>query len=69
MKTQPGKPTEADLLAAESAEREAEAQLAVIRALKPLSYERRQNVLRALGHIMAADRFVPGVMHAIIRKP
>lgn len=50
---------------AEQAEREAVAQLEVIRALKPLSQEQRERVLRAICLISEADRLVPGIVSLV----
>lgn len=44
------------------AELEAVAQLEIVRALKPLSQEKREKVLRAIGLILEADRLVPGIV-------
>ncbi len=53
---------------AEAAEREAEAQLAIVRVLKPLAHEKRKQVLAAAVHIVAADRLVPGIVAMLEAK-
>ncbi len=50
------------------AEREAMAQLEIIRALKPLSGARRERVMIALGHLLMAEERVPGIL-GILRIP
>lgn len=53
---------------AENAERELLAQLAMMRALKPLnSRESQQRVITAVQHILAADQLVPGIFAALHR--
>jgi hypothetical protein len=47
------------------AEKEALAQLEVIRALKPLNRESRQRVLEALSHLLEAEQLVPGIFAAL----
>ena len=59
--------TKQDREIAESAEREMEAQLKLVRALKPLDGKCRNRVLEAVGHILAADISVPGVLAAFVR--
>lgn len=54
----------ADIALAESAEEEAEAQLAIIRVLKPVSRENRQRIMQAIGLLLEADRLVPGLFEA-----
>jgi hypothetical protein len=61
-----------DLDIAVIAERETEAQLAVIRALKPLDRAARIRVLRAAGYLIEADICVPGVLALValaLRSP
>jgi hypothetical protein len=61
-----------DRAVAESAEREAEAQLAIVRALKPLKGDDRRRVLEVVQHLLEADMRVPGVWEAIgrgLKKP
>lgn len=53
--------------AAERAEREAEAQLAIIRALKPLAAHQRYMVMHAIDHIIQAEACAPGVFDALAR--
>jgi hypothetical protein len=50
---------------AESAEREAEAQLAIVRALKTLKRDEQLRVIEAVMHILEAEKRVPGVLAAI----
>jgi hypothetical protein len=59
---------ELDAAIAESAEREAEAQLAIIRALKPLKGEDRRRVLECVHHLLEADKLVAGVFDAVGRE-
>jgi hypothetical protein len=48
-----------------SAEREARAQLAIIRALKVLKPEARARVMEAVGLLLEADHRVPGILDAV----
>ncbi len=51
----------------QAAELEAEAQLAIIRALRKLpDQERRYKVMEAVAFIMEADNRVPGVFDALV---
>ena len=51
----------------ESAEREAEAQLEIIRALRKLpDQDRRYKVMQAVVFILSADARVPGVFDAVM---
>ncbi len=51
-----------DIAVADTAKKEALAQLAVIRALKPLSRARRESVIKCLYHILAVEKQVPGIL-------
>lgn len=57
--------TDADL--AERAEGEAECQLAIVRALKPLSQDQRQRVMEAVSLLHQAEALVPGILDLIAR--
>lgn len=59
--------TKEDKNTAESAEREAEAQLAILRALKQLKRVDRARVLKAVAFLLDADDLVPGVFEAVGR--
>lgn len=48
-------------------EKELEAQLSIVRALKPLSPASQARVLKAFGHILEADMLVPGVFDQFVR--
>jgi hypothetical protein len=48
------------------AEAEVEAQLKIIRALKPLAEQKRLRVLEAVGHLLIADMQVPGVFQVFL---
>lgn len=53
---------------AESAVREAEAQLAITKALAALpSHESRERVFRIVRHLLEADLEMPGVLDALMR--
>ena len=47
-------------------EAECEAQLAIIRSLKPLNMASRQRVMCAAQHLIAAEALVGGVLSAIV---
>jgi hypothetical protein len=47
------------------AEREAEAQLLIVRALGKLDHAGRQRVMTAVGHLIAAEQAVPGLLRRI----
>ena len=48
------------------AEKELEAQLAIVVSLKPLNRESRQRVMDAAGHLLEADAKIPGVLRAYL---
>lgn len=50
----------------EKAEREAIAHLTIVQALKPLDQSGRDCVLRAVEHLLKADREVPGVLNQFV---
>jgi len=47
------------------AEAEMLAQLEIVRALKPLSPDRRQRVVLCMAALMEADALVPGILEAV----
>ena len=49
------------------AEKEAEASLKVIRALKPLDGAGRGRVMESLVHLMAADQLTPGIIAQFLK--
>lgn len=53
---------------AEKAEMEAQAQLDIVRALKPLTERRQSRVIMAISYILAAEELVPGVLDLICAK-
>jgi hypothetical protein len=57
-----------DLEIAEAAEREAEAQLKIVRMLKPFSSEKRERILNAMALLLEAEQLVPGILDVIRRK-
>jgi hypothetical protein len=60
---------ELDLWVLEQTERETEAQLAIIRALKPLAGRAdRERVIGAVQHIVAADGMVPGIFEMVSER-
>lgn len=60
-------PSKRDQEVAESAEREASAQLEIVRALKPLSQKSRQQVMEVVKLLLEADELMPGIMTALGR--
>jgi hypothetical protein len=60
------KPDDFDRMIADAAEAEAEVQLKVIRALKPLDREARQRVIDTLGLLLRADSIIPGILDAVL---
>ncbi len=59
---------EMDDVIATAAEKEAEAQLDIVRALKKLrTSDNRQRVMNAVWHILHAEASVPGVLDAVIK--
>lgn len=46
---------------------EAEAQVAIIKALRPLNYESTEKVLYAVAHLCEAERLVPGVLAQFVK--
>ena len=51
---------------AEDAENTAVAQLAIVRALKPLGPMTRQRVIEAVRHLLEAEACVPGVLERFL---
>ncbi len=49
---------------AERAEREVQAQLTIIRVLKPLGEGSRDRIMGAVGHLLQAEALIPGVVLA-----
>ena len=52
----------------EKAEMKAQAQLDIVRALKPLAERRQSRVIMAVSYILAAEELVPGVLDLICAK-
>lgn len=63
----PKKPDTADKKLAQDAEQETVAQLAIIRALAPMSSESRHRIMTAAMHLMDAEKLVPGILRSLVK--